>query len=108
MRAPLAAALALIAAVTGLAAAEKPAPKTHTVTMDGMRFEPRVLTVAAGDVVQWVNKDVVAHTATSKTGGFDSGRVAAAKSWSLTTSAKGSFAYVCTLHPPMTGRLIVK
>jgi plastocyanin len=47
-------------------------PVTHTVNIDGSRFEPETLSVV-GDTVVWVNKDLVAHTATSKTGVFDSG-----------------------------------
>ena len=33
--------------------------KTHTVTIEGMRFQPEVLTVARGDTIVWVNKDLV-------------------------------------------------
>ena len=40
--------------------------------MENMRFQPQSLTVARGDTVVWVNKDLVPHTATSKAGGFDS------------------------------------
>jgi plastocyanin len=40
------------------AAARKPV--THTVIIDGSRFEPETLSVMAGDTVVWVNKDVVA------------------------------------------------
>ena len=56
----------LIAWVFGLSAAERPGSKTHTVTVDGMRFQPDDLTVASGDTIVWVNKDLVAHTATSE------------------------------------------
>ena len=47
-------------------------PKTHTVTIEGMRFQPEMLTVERGDTIVWVNKDIVPHTATSTSGGFDS------------------------------------
>ena len=42
--------------------------KTHTITIEGMRFQPEVLTVSPGDTIVWVNKDIVPHTATSKAG----------------------------------------
>jgi plastocyanin len=88
------------------AAARKPV--THTVTIDGSRFEPETLSVVAGDTVMWVNKDLVAHTATSKTGVFDSGLIAPGKSWKYKPKRVGDFAYSCTYHPTMNGTLRVK
>jgi plastocyanin len=90
----------------GLVAARKPV--THTVTVDGSRFEPETLSVVAGDTVVWVNKDLVAHTATSKPGAFDSGLIAPGKSWKYRTQRAGGFAYTCTYHPTMNGMLRVK
>jgi plastocyanin len=84
------------------------APAKHTILMDGTRFDPQDLTVNAGDTVTWVNKDPFPHTATSKTGGFDSGDMAPDQSWSYTTEKKGEFGYLCTLHPTMKGMLRVK
>ncbi len=105
-------ALAIAVTVTvcaiGLAAGERPKPKTHTVTMENMRFEPESLTVARGDTVVWVNKDLVPHTATSESGEFDSGTIQAEKSWTFTARQKGGFAYTCTFHPTMTAMLGVK
>jgi plastocyanin len=89
-----------------VAAARKPV--THTVTIDASRFEPETLSVVAGDTVVWVNKDLVAHTATSKSGAFDSGLIAPGKSWKYRTKRAGDFAYTCTYHPTMNGMLRVK
>jgi plastocyanin len=66
----LAALVGLIVCTLGLAAAERPEPKTHTVTIEDLRFQPERLTVARGDTVVWVNKEVVPHTATSEDGRF--------------------------------------
>jgi plastocyanin len=82
-------------------------PVTHTVTVDASRFEPETLSVVAGDSIVWVNKDVVAHTATSKPGTFDSGLIAPGKSWKYKPT-RGDFAYTCTYHPTMNGTLRVK
>ena len=98
----------VIVCVLGLTADERPKPKTHTVTMENMRFQPRSLTVAPGDTVVWVNKDLVPHTATSKAGGFDSQVIPAEKSWRFTVRKKGEFAYICTFHPTMTATLQVR
>jgi plastocyanin len=82
-------------------------PRTHTVTIEAMRFQPEVLSVASGDTIVWVNKDLVPHTATSVAGSFDSKDIQADKSWSYTSRTKGDFAYTCTFHPAMKATLRV-
>lgn len=89
-------------------AADARKPATHTVTIDGTRFQPEVLKIKAGDTVVWVNKDFFSHTATSKDGGFDSKEIKTGKSWKSTVTKKGDLAYVCTLHPSMKGTLRVE
>lgn len=106
--APLAAALGLMVCTTGVAAGDRPKPKTHTVTIEGMLFLPEALTVAPGDTIVWVNKDLVPHTATSAAGRFDSKDIQAGKSWKLTVRKTGTFAYICTFHPTMKAALRVK
>lgn len=102
-------ALFVMAWTIGLAAGAAPRPKTHTVTIEGMQFRPQTLTVAPGDTVVWVNKDLVAHTATSAEAGvFDSGLIAPDKSWSLTVRTEGEVPYICTYHPTMKGILTVE
>ena len=83
-------------------------PERHTVTIDGTSFTPADLIVHAGDRVIWVNKDPYPHTATSKTGGFDSDDIKTGKSWTFVAKTKGDFPYVCSIHPSMRGTLHVK
>jgi len=106
--ATFAVALTVIVCAIALAAAERAKPTTHTVTMENMRFQPETLTVARGDTVVWINKDLVPHTATSKAGGFDSQIIQAQKSWRFTARKRGEFAYLCTFHPTMTAMLRVR
>lgn len=75
-----------------------PQPQTHTIVIDGMRFEPADMTIDAGDTIVWVNKDLFAHTATTE-GSFDSRQIDPGGSWRLTLQTAGDFPYVCTLHP---------
>ena len=90
MRAAIVAvAVTVIVCVIGLRADERPKPKTHTVTMENMRFQPESLTVARGDTVVWVNRDLVPHTATSKAGGFDSQIIQAEESWRVYRAEEG-------------------
>jgi plastocyanin len=95
----------LLACPAGLGAA--PQRATHTVTIDGARFSPAALTVKAGDTIVWVNKDILAHTATAKDGAFDSKVIQPGKSWRYVVRRKGTSAYTCAFHP-MDGTLTVK
>jgi len=79
----------------------------HTVTIDGFEFHPPEVTVGKGEVVVWVNKDPVPHTATAKGAALDSGSIAASGSFRFTATREGRFDYVCTLHPTMKGVLVV-
>lgn len=90
------------------AAGEAPRPAAHRVVIDGVRFQPGVITVKSGDAVVWVNKDPFPHTATATAGGFDSHEIGPGRSWTYTTARSGNFAYICTLHPTMKATLRVK
>ncbi len=102
-------ALGLMLGAVSVAAGDRSTSTTHTVTIESMKFEPEALTVAAGDIVVWVNKDMVAHTATSSEAGiFDSKLIAPDTSWKLTVREIGDFAYMCTYHPTMKATLHVQ
>jgi plastocyanin len=98
----------LILCAMAVFAVDQRKSKTHTVTIEGMRFQPEMLTVERGDTIVWVNKDLVPHTATSKAGNFDSKLIEADKSWRYTVRNKGDFAYICTFHPTMKAMLQVE
>lgn len=97
-------ALALSLAASGTAPAT---PATHEIVIEGMRYTPATLTVKAGDRVTWINRDLVAHSATAR-GAFDSGPIAPARSWSIARLKAGHYVVACTLHPTMTSALIVE
>ena len=95
-------------AAGGAVWAAPPAVKTHTVIIEGTRFVPETLTVRRGERVVWLNKDPFPHTVTARGHGFDSRSIAANASWRYVAQKSGTFDYVCTLHPTMTGTLVVK
>ena len=103
-----AAALLLLSCSRTPGPAAAPPPATHTIVIEGMRFHPDTLTVAAGDTVVWVNKDMFAHTAATKGTGFDSKSIEAGMSWTYKPAAAGTFTYICALHPTMIGTLRVR
>ncbi len=102
-----AAAVGLMLSTLAVSLGSQTKPQTHTVTIQAMRFQPEVLSVASGDTIVWVNKDLVPHTATSAAGSFDSKDIQADKSWSYTVRTKGDFDYTCTFHPTMKATLRV-
>jgi plastocyanin len=82
-------------------------PATQTVVIEGVKYEPEVLTVKRGDTVMWVNKDPFPHTVTAA-GVFDSHSIAVGGSWRYVARKMGDYAYTCTLHPNMKGTLKVE
>ena len=78
----------------------KPA-NIHTVTIENMQFSPDELTVASGDRVVWVNKDLFPHTATAREKAFDSGSINSGGTWTFKTQTSGDYSYGCTFHPIM-------
>ena len=86
---------------------EAPVPKVHTVVIQQMKFTPADLTVSEGDTVTWINRDIVDHNVTEKTNKeWSSSNLHPGKSWSMVV--KKSAAYLCTIHPVMTGNLHIK
>lgn len=83
-----------------------PAPafaETIQVTIDKLVFTPADISVRVGDTVEWINKDVIAHTATVK-GGWDV-MIPAKASARMVVQKAESVEYYCRFHPNMKGRL---
>lgn len=86
-----------------------PGPQTVTVNMAGMVFSPATLSVKVGTIVKFNNNDGVDHTSTSTSTPpvWNSGTIPAGGSYSYTTTAVGTYPFVCGFHPMMTGTLTV-
>jgi len=82
-------------------------PKVYTVEIKDMKFVPESITVAKGDEVVFINKDMVAHCVTEAAGkSWTSGNLPAGSTYSLI--AKESSDYFCAIHVVMKGKIIVK
>ena len=77
------------------------------VGIDNFTFNPQVVTVKAGDTVTWTNRDDIPHTVADP-GKFKSKALDTGDSYSFTFTTPGSFDYFCSLHPHMTGRIVVE
>ena len=69
---------------------------THTVIIQGMKFEPEVLKVKKGDRVEWINKDIVVHDVTEVGRLWTSGPLKSGEKWSKTITE--DFTYFCSIH----------
>lgn len=108
-RISFAAVLAVLVTSIGQAASVAPSkPRTHTVIIEGTRFQPESLTAGTGDTIVWVNRDLFPHTATASNSTFNSRVIAAGASWKFVAKKKGEFPYVCVFHPTMKGSLLVR
>lgn len=80
----------------------------HAVAISGFSFSPKSVTVTVGDTVTWTNSDAQAHTATADDASWDTANIGNGASKSITFSTAGTFAYHCSIHPTMTGTVVVE
>ena len=99
--------LALGATVWLMGATSAAYADNFEVKIDNFTFNPQQITVHAGDTVTWVNHDDIPHTVTSKTMIFRSNALDSDDKFSFTFTTPGSFPYFCSLHPHMTGTIVV-
>ncbi len=108
---PIVASIVISVAALVLAAnlpADTKAGSDNRVKIDNFSFTPQTLTVRPGTTVTWVNKDDVPHTVTSTEKKFKSPALDTDEQFSFTFSAPGTNNYFCSVHPHMTGRIIVR
>lgn len=79
----------------------------QTVSIRDFLFEPSQLRVEPGTTVTWTNEGNEPHTVTADNGLFDSGVLEPGDSYSVQFDGAGTVAYHCTLHPSMTGSIVV-
>ena len=93
-----------------LAAAPLAARADQQVTIDQHMFMPATITIHPGEKVTWVNKDQDVHNVTSDDQGksFHTMLLDTDQSATLTFATPGTFGYHCSVHPDMTGTVIVK
>lgn len=85
------------------------APATAEVKIDNFSFTPNAITVAAGTKVTWVNRDDIPHTVVSDDKQmFRSKALDTDQSFSFTFDKPGTYPYFCSLHPKMTGKVVVQ
>lgn len=107
--------LKLIVATVVATIAFHPATRGHAaegrrivIEIQKFKFLSRNQEIKPGDIVVWVNKDIVPHTATAKDGSWDSGEIKPRGEWQMVVKQGVAPPYFCAFHPSMTARLDVQ
>lgn len=103
---PLALATVLILHPTRAKSEDKASPLE--VRVDNFTFGPDTLTVPVNSTVTWVNKDDLPHVIASSDGVFKSKALDTDDKYSYTFTKAGTYAYYCSIHPKMVGKIIVQ
>ena len=80
-----------------------------TVKIDNFVFDAQTVTVAPGSTVTWINDDDAPHTVVADDGkSFRSKVLDTGDKFSFTFTSAGTWGYFCSVHPHMTGKVVVK
>jgi plastocyanin len=98
----------LVAAALALSPIVVPAhAATVQIAMENLVISPAEASAKVGDTIEWINKDVFAHTATARNGDFDV-TLPPKKSMTLVLKKAGTADYYCRFHPNMTAVLKIE
>jgi plastocyanin len=100
--------LLLFAASARVLANDQPSPGNAEVVIDNFSFGPQTLTIAVGATVTWTNRDDIPHTVVSTDGVFKSKVRDTDEKFSYTFTKVGTYSYYCSVHPKMTGKIVVQ
>ena len=100
--------LLLFSGLPRLKASDQPAAGNAEIKIDNFSFGPQNITVAIGTTVTWINRDDIPHTVVSTDGVFKSKVRDTDEKFSYTFTKAGTFPYFCSVHPKMTGQVVVQ
>ena len=98
----------MFAGAGSLPAAAQQTPGTTEVKIDNFSFGPAELKIPVGTTVTWTNRDDIPHTAVSTDKMFKSKVLDTDEKFSFTFSKPGTYEYFCSIHPTMTGKVVVQ
>ena len=98
----------LLAPAPEVRSAAEPVLPSAAIRIDNFNFTPPTLVVAPGTTVTWTNADDEAHTVVEKDRKFKSAALDTDETFSQTFTAPGEYDYICSIHPYMAGRIVVK
>ena len=83
-------------------------PEATEVKIDNFSFGPAELKVPVGTTVKWTNRDDIPHTVVSTEKVFKSKVLDTDETFSFTFNQAGTYPYFCSIHPKMTGKVVVQ
>jgi len=89
----------------GAAVEDSPAVQ---VKIDNFVFSPNPLTVPVGSTIRWTNQDDIPHNVVSDDKSFKSKALDTDETFTYTFTKPGTYTYFCSIHPKMTGKVIVQ
>jgi len=101
-------AMLLLAGSPSVAANDQPSAANAEVKIDNFSFGPATVTVPVGATVTWINRDDIPHTVVSTDGVFKSKVRDTDETFSYTFTKAGTYPYFCSVHPKMTGKVVVQ
>ena len=82
--------------------------KQNRIEIKDFVFNPQTLTVKSGEKITWTNRDEEPHTVVSVEKQFKkSTALDTDQSFTITAGAPGTYTYFCSVHPKMTGTIVV-
>ena len=98
----------LFAGSSRVRASDQPSTANVAIKIDNFVFGPQAITVPVGTTVTWTNSDDIPHTAVSTDGVFKSKVMDTDEKFSFKFTKAGTYSYYCSVHPKMTGKVVVQ
>ena len=98
------AAVAIVTSSPSIHAVENSGTR-HVVDIRGLKFQPVELVVVPGDIIVWINHDIIPHTATADDKSWDSKSIGKQGEWQTNVEPGMTEEYFCRFHPNMKARL---
>ena len=95
-----------IAAALTLAISVSADAATVQITMENLVISPAEASAKVGDTIEWINKDILSHSATARNGDWDV-TIPANKTVTQVLKKAGDIDYYCRFHPNMKGHLTI-
>ena len=91
--------------IFGATVEDKPAT---AVKIDNFVFSPNSVTVPTGTTIRWTNQDDIPHNVVSDDKSFKSKALDTDETFAYTFTKPGTYNYFCSIHPKMTGKIVVQ
>ena len=98
--------LPIVTALTLGAMAVPAHAATIQIVMENLVVSPAAVSAKVGDTIEWINKDIFAHTATARNGDWDV-TIPQKKAVTLVLKKAGTVEYYCRFHPNMKATLTI-